>query len=127
MMDISTLLLKSKDEVASVFKDFHNMVINQFGEKFKNFRSNNGIEYIKGQISQYFRSQGIIHQTSCVGTPQKMALLREKIATFLKLQVHLCFRQTSLNDIGNLEFPLLYILSIGYRVELLITGHQLRF
>lgn len=62
----------------SVFKDFHAMMINQFGAKIKVFRSDNGIEYTNGPFSAYHHSKGIIHQTSCVGTPQQNGGGREK-------------------------------------------------
>lgn len=71
-------LLKSKNEVCSVFKDFHNMVINQFGAKVKTFRSDNGTEFVKGILPDYLRSHGIILQTSCVGTPQQNGVSERK-------------------------------------------------
>ena len=62
-------LLKSKTEVISVFQEFHNMVINQFDAKIKSFRTDNGTEYTSGLFSEYLRNHGILHETSCVGTP----------------------------------------------------------
>lgn len=71
-------LLKSKNEVCSVFKDFHNMVINQFDAKVKTFRSDNGTKFVKGILPDYLRSHGIILQTSCVGTPQQNGVSERK-------------------------------------------------
>ena len=39
-------LLKSKNEVMEVFKDFHNLVKNHFSSNIQTLRSDNGSEYV---------------------------------------------------------------------------------
>lgn len=62
-------LLKSKSEVFKYFQDFHNMVKNQFSSHIGIFRPDNGTEFTSNLMKTYLSEQGIIHQTSCVGTP----------------------------------------------------------
>jgi hypothetical protein len=63
-------LLKDKSEMFSVFEMFHKMVQTQFSTSIKIVRSDNGGEYMSGDLGMYFQEQGIIHQTTCVDTPQ---------------------------------------------------------
>ncbi|KAM2573952.1 hypothetical protein TB2_005960 [Malus domestica] len=71
-------LLKSKSEVMEVFKDFHNLVKNHFSSQIKTLRSDNGTEYTSQVMTQYLSNNGIIHQTSCVGTPQQNGVAERK-------------------------------------------------
>ncbi|KAM2944179.1 hypothetical protein COP2_027257 [Malus domestica] len=71
-------LLKSKSEVMEVFKDFHNLVKNHFSSQIKTLRSDNGTEYMSQVMTQYLSNNGIIHQTSCVGTPQQNGVAERK-------------------------------------------------
>jgi hypothetical protein len=54
----------------SVFQMFHKMVQTKFNTSIKIVRSDNGGEYMLGDLGMYFQKQGIIHQTTCVDTPQ---------------------------------------------------------
>ena len=63
-------LLKEKSEVISIFQSFHQMILTQFNTRVQVLRSDNGREYFKKELSAYFHAYGIIHQTSCVDTPQ---------------------------------------------------------
>ena len=71
-------LLKSKNEVMEVFKDFHNLVKNHFSSKIQTLRSDNGTEYMSHIMKQYLSIHGIMHQTSCVGTPQQNGVAERK-------------------------------------------------
>nr|GEV72317.1 retrovirus-related Pol polyprotein from transposon TNT 1-94 [Tanacetum cinerariifolium] len=42
----------------------------QFGKQVKVVRSDNALEFVKGQCGPYLMSHGIVHQTSCVDRPQ---------------------------------------------------------
>ena len=54
------------------------MVLNQFDSRIKTLRSDNGTEYVKSFLSEYLIDQGIIHETSCVGTPQQNGVAERK-------------------------------------------------
>jgi Reverse transcriptase (RNA-dependent DNA polymerase)/GAG-pre-integrase domain/Integrase core domain/gag-polypeptide of LTR copia-type len=71
-------LLKRKEEVAGVFKNFYTMVQNQFKKGIKFFRSDNGGEFVNGVLKDFFVNRGIIHETSCVGTPQQNGIAERK-------------------------------------------------
>ncbi|KAM2668187.1 hypothetical protein EV2_019802 [Malus domestica] len=71
-------LLKSKSEVMEVFKDFNNLVKNHFSSQIQTLRSDNGTEYMSHIMTQYLSNHGIMHQTSCVGTPQQNGVAERK-------------------------------------------------
>ena len=52
------------------------MIDRQFSRKVKVIRSDNGIEFMC--LSAFFREHGIIHETSCVGTPQQNGRVERK-------------------------------------------------
>lgn len=66
---VSVYLLLEKKEVAASLKDFLKMVERQFDKKVKVVRSDNGGEFMG--MKPYFLSEEIIHQTSCIYTPQQ--------------------------------------------------------
>jgi len=62
-----TILLKSKAEVQSKVEHFINFAETQFEIKVKSIRSDNGPEFC---LKSFLASKDILHQTSCVKTPQ---------------------------------------------------------
>ncbi|CAL2248738.1 unnamed protein product [Prunus armeniaca] len=85
-------LLKFKSEVVDVFKDFHNLVKNQFSTQIQTLRSDNGTEYMSHIMTQYSSTHGIIHQTSCVGTPQQNGVAERKNRDLLEKTRALMFQ-----------------------------------
>jgi len=71
-------LLKSKSEVFSCFKSFHAMVCTQFDSNIKILRSDNGTEYIDKSFRAFLDENGILFQTTCVGTPQQNGVAERK-------------------------------------------------
>ena len=71
-------LLKFKSEVIDVFKNFHMLVMTQFSARLKILRSDNGTEYMSQKMTQYLASYGILHQSSCVSTPQQNGVAERK-------------------------------------------------
>ena len=61
-------LLKEKIEVLVTLKKNFTLIKRQYNKCVKMVRSDNGTEFMC--LKQYFMQQGILHQTSCVGTPQ---------------------------------------------------------
>ncbi|CAA7029625.1 unnamed protein product [Microthlaspi erraticum] len=86
-------LLPSKHDVSKTIKNFIALVERQFDKTVKTVRSDNGSEFVC--LSEYFREHGIIHETSCVHTPQQNGRVERKhrhilnIARALRFQSHL--------------------------------------
>ena len=73
-----TFLLKQKSDVSIVIPNFHSMVQNQFGVQIKSFRIDNARDYFNQILSPYFQSQGILHDSSYVNTPQQNGVAERK-------------------------------------------------
>jgi transposase InsO family protein len=54
------------------------MVQTQYNGKLKIFRSDNGTEFINKNFHDFFKEHGIIHQTSCVHTPEQNGISERK-------------------------------------------------
>jgi hypothetical protein len=86
-------LLIDKTEVSKYLYQFLAMVERQFCTQVKIIRSDNGTEFTC--MKQNFRDCGIIHETSCVGTPQQNGRVERKhrhilnVARALRFQAQL--------------------------------------
>lgn len=69
----SVFLLKQKSNKSSVLLIFCSMIKNQFGVSVKNIRLNNVRDYFNQFLSPFLQRECIIHQSSCVDTPQHVA------------------------------------------------------
>jgi hypothetical protein len=67
--------MKTKSETRSLIKIFLTYVDNQFNMAVKMIRSNNGVEFC---VHDLYDSKGIIHQTSCVETPEQNSVVERK-------------------------------------------------
>ncbi|XP_026397593.1 uncharacterized protein LOC113292991 [Papaver somniferum] len=86
-------LLRNKTEVESMFLNFIALIKRQFGKEIKCVRSDNGTKF--NSLREYFKSNGIIFETSCVGTPQQNGRVERKhqhimnVARALRFQANL--------------------------------------
>jgi Reverse transcriptase (RNA-dependent DNA polymerase)/Integrase core domain len=71
-------LMKNKSETQSYLKTFCAMVKTQFDTQIKIIRSDNAPELISNEMQIFFRLNGIIHQTSCINTPQQNGIAERK-------------------------------------------------
>ena len=71
-------LLKQKSEVSSVVQCFFSMVKNQFGVSIKRIRSDNAKDYFNHGLISFCQKEGIIHESSCVKTPQQNGIAERK-------------------------------------------------
>jgi len=71
-------LMAHKSNAFPLLKAFIIFVHNQFGIAVKMVRSDNGLEF-KDKIALTFcKDRGILHQTSCVDTPQQNGVVERK-------------------------------------------------
>ncbi|CAA7022560.1 unnamed protein product [Microthlaspi erraticum] len=86
-------LLPDKTLVSQQLRDFVAMIERQFSKKVKRIRSDNGTEFLC--LTRFFQEKGILHETSCVYTPQQNGRVERKhrhilnIARALRFQAHL--------------------------------------
>ncbi|GJX48135.1 cysteine-rich receptor-like protein kinase 8 [Tanacetum coccineum] len=64
-------LLEQKTDAFMALKSFIKFVATQFEKQVKIVRSDNALEFVKGQCGPYLESLGIVHQTSYVDRPQQ--------------------------------------------------------
>lgn len=62
-------------ETRKCIESFYNMIETQFKEKIKLLRSDIGVKF---QMRDFFNTKGIIHQRSCVETPQQNGVVERK-------------------------------------------------
>ena len=67
--------MKHKFDAFSLIQTFFQMILNQFKVSIKVIRSDNGLEFA---LSSFYTSDGILHQLSCVETPQQNAVVERK-------------------------------------------------
>jgi len=72
-------LLKQKYEVVKILEIFVNFVQTQFETTIKAIRSDNGTEFF---MTNFFANKGIIHQTSCVNTPQQNSIVEGNMVIY---------------------------------------------
>ena len=88
-------LMKEKSEASQLLRDFCTMAKTQFGAQVKIVRSDNGMEFTSNSMKKVYSEQGILHQTSCVDTPQQNGRVERKhryilnVARALRFQANL--------------------------------------
>ncbi|WVZ66155.1 hypothetical protein U9M48_015421 [Paspalum notatum var. saurae] len=85
-------MIRHKSEVIKCFQDFHKMVGTQFDRKIQILRSDNGTEYINNEFEAYLSGQGILHQTTCPGTPAQNGVAERKNRHLLEVARSLMFQ-----------------------------------
>lgn len=78
-------LIHGKDEVPSMVKEFINAVKTKFNRTPATFRSDNGKEFVNRELLNYFKSQGIEHQTTVPYTPQQNGVAERKNRTLVEM------------------------------------------
>ncbi|KAI3781572.1 hypothetical protein L2E82_11589 [Cichorium intybus] len=85
-------LLKTKEEVFENIVMFFNMLKLQFSKSVKVFRSDNGTEFVNSKMKSFFEKEGILHQTTCVYTPQQNGVVERKHRHLMNVARSLLFQ-----------------------------------
>ncbi|MCH81362.1 copia-type polyprotein, partial [Trifolium medium] len=78
-------LLKAKDEVFYVFKNFKALVENQSGRKLRILRTDGGGEYTSKVFESFCASNGVEHEVTAPYTPQHNGLVERRNRTILDM------------------------------------------
>ena len=81
--------MKTKSAIQSFTISFHAMITTQFNVKIKQIRTNNALEF---NMPNFFSSNGIIHQQTCVYTPQQNSVVERKHQHLLSIARALQFQ-----------------------------------
>jgi transposase InsO family protein len=87
--------MKHKSQTTNVLVNFYKMIETQFNTKIKRIRSDNGTEFTNSKVQTFLMDKGILHETSCVATPQQNARVERKhrhilnVARALRFQANL--------------------------------------
>jgi transposase InsO family protein len=84
-----TVLIKCKSEVPGKVKSFVSMVETQFDKRVKKIRSDNGPEFF---LHEFYAEKGILHQRSCVATPQQNGRVERRHQHILNIARALMFQ-----------------------------------
>ncbi|CAH9081989.1 unnamed protein product [Cuscuta epithymum] len=84
-----TFMMKTKSETRFHIMNFYKLIQTQFDKKIKIIRTDNGAEFM---FSSFYQSNGIIHQLSCVETPQQNGRVERKHQHILQIARSLLFQ-----------------------------------
>ena len=83
--------MKEKSEAGSIFQKFNSLIQNQFQTNIQILRTDNGSEYFTSVLGNYLAEKGIVHQNSCVDTPQQNGRAERKNRHLLEVARALFF------------------------------------
>ena len=81
-----------KSNAFPLLKAFVLFVKQQFGTHVKIIRSDNAMEFKATSAVEFYTAKGIIHQTSCVDTPQQNGVVERKHQHLLQVTKALMFQ-----------------------------------
>ncbi|KAJ0412135.1 hypothetical protein ATCC90586_004055 [Pythium insidiosum] len=82
---VHVYLLSSKAQVFDRFKEYVALVANQYAQRVKRIRSDNGGEYLSKRFNAFCAAQGIVHQTSAPYSPQQNGLAERMNRTAMEM------------------------------------------
>ncbi|PKA63396.1 Retrovirus-related Pol polyprotein from transposon TNT 1-94 [Apostasia shenzhenica] len=87
-----TFLMKEKSETSYIFRMFYNMIKNQFNTSIQILKTDNARDFFNSNLSPYLQSLGVVHQSSCVDTPQQNGIAERKNRHILEVARSLLFQ-----------------------------------
>ncbi|RDX99335.1 hypothetical protein CR513_17622, partial [Mucuna pruriens] len=80
--------------VCQIFVDFFRLVKNQFNKSIKRLRSDNGTEFVNLEFSKFLKDNGVVHELTCVNTPQQNGIVERKNRHLLEVARALLFQMS---------------------------------
>jgi len=71
-------LMKSKNEVSSLFQQFHKIIATQYKSNIQVLHTDNGGEFVNQDSKQYLNLHGIVHQMTFPYSPQQNGIAERK-------------------------------------------------
>ncbi|KAF5193416.1 Retrovirus-related pol polyprotein from transposon re1 [Thalictrum thalictroides] len=71
-------LMRFKSEACTLLQNFCQMVKTQFNHPVRIIRSDNGAEFLSSSMKLFYQNNGILHQRTCVDTPQQNGVAERK-------------------------------------------------
>lgn len=84
-------LMKQKSDVQIIIPQFYKMVEAKFQTKIQILRTDNGREYVESVLGNFLKEKGIVHQSSCISTPQQNGMAERKNRHLLETARSLLF------------------------------------
>lgn len=81
---VMAYFLKRKNEVASEMKEFKSSYENQWAERMKCLRSDNGTEFVNKTVADFCQRNGIVHQRTVPYSPQQNVIAERMNRTIMK-------------------------------------------
>ena len=76
---------------AMTLKKFHSMIKTQFNANLQVLHTDNETEYFNSILGDYLLSHGIVHKSSCAGTPQQNGVAERKNRHLLEMSLALMY------------------------------------
>lgn len=70
--------MKYKSKTKDYLQTFFELVTTQFNHKIKQLRSDNRAEFLSNDMQSFFNGNGVVHQRSCMYTPQQNGVVERK-------------------------------------------------
>ena len=83
--------MHDKSEVATMFENFYTMNSTQYDSNIQFLRTDNGTEYFNETLNNFLLKKGMLHQSSCVNTPQQNGVPKRKNRHLLEIARSLLF------------------------------------
>ena len=83
--------LKEKFVIESNFQFFHQMIKTQFQTHIQILHTDKGREYFNSILGTYLKNNGIVHQSTCVETPQQNGIAERKNRHLLEVVCAIMF------------------------------------
>lgn len=85
-------LIQQKSDLLAHFKQFCQYVETHFKRQVKVVRTDNAKELFEGDTLQFYQEKGILHESSCVGTPKQNGVVERKHRHLLEVTRALYFQ-----------------------------------